>query len=325
VEFIHKGRISTIAVEREAILCAGAINSPQLLQLSGIGDGDHLSSVGVQPFHDLPGVGLNLQDHVSSSVKQLSLIPSLSRQLKPWNAALALLQYGLFRTGPVSGSGNEILTFVKTRPDLVAPDLEIILLLLLYTDHGRQINPLDGFSAHLCLQRPVSTGSVLIRSADPIVYPDIDPNYYSEPEDLATMRESIRVARDIISQDALSSFRGNEFAPGRTVQTPFELDEYIRASAETTYHASCSCKMGNDDLAVVDDQLRVRGLKGLRVADASVMPRVVSGNTNATTVMIAERAADFLLNRTLQAPREFQTELVPFESSKGDQRGSVMN
>lgn len=297
VEYLRGGETHVLRAEREVLLSGGAVNSPQVLQLSGVGDGDHLKRLGVKVVHDLKGVGRNLQDHPGiGGVKQRCAQPisSLSAVSLPAKAR-ALGQYMLFASGPAANNGLETMAFVRTRPELVAPDLQYFMTMLMYEDSGRRIIPEHGFMVVFTLQRPESRGTLMIRSADPRAAPDIDPNYFERPVDLATMREGVKIGREIFAQRAFDPYRGSEYAPGKDVVTDDAIDAFIRKTVDSNYHLSGACKMGVDELAVVDPDLKVRGLEGLRVIDASIMPTVVSGNTNAATIMIAEKGADAIL------------------------------
>jgi choline dehydrogenase len=304
---VEKGRASsldyadgsgrkTIHAAREVILCGGAVNSPKLLQLSGIGDPAHLAPLGIAVVHDLKGVGRNLQDHPAMTVKQLCSQPvSLLPNTRPLTSAFQVARYFVTGGGPAAYHGGEAQMLVKTRPDIVAPDLQYFMTNILYTNNGRTIINQHGFMMYFTLQRPGSRGTVMIRSADPAADPAIDVNYFDDPADLATMREGIRISRRLIAQPAFDPYRGAEYQPGAGATTDAELDSYMRSEVTSNYHLSGSCAMGTDPLAVVDHTLRVRGLDGLRVIDASIMPRVVSGNTNAPTMMIAEKGAAMII------------------------------
>lgn len=296
VEYIVNGRTETVRADGEVILAGGAINSPQLLQLSGIGDGEHLHKLGIKTVHELRGVGQNLSDHVAVSMRQLSTQPiSLKNALHPLNTAKALAQWALFKTGPAAHPGIQAVAFVKSRPEVVAPDLQFHFIMILYGDHGRQRYEQHGFQPLINVQRPESLGSVMIRSADPTVAPAIDPNYLASQEDVRLLREGIKIGRDIVAQHAFDPYRGDELDPGPKVRTDAQIDEYVRRTCHTQYHPVGTCKMGVDQMAVVDPELKVHGLSGLRVADASVMPIMVSANTNAATIMIGEKASDMIL------------------------------
>ena len=295
VEFVQGRQKKTIYADKEVILCGGAFNSPHLLQISGIGDPEHLSRIGVRTVHELPGVGRNLQDHLASSVKQgLSKPISLLNQTKPYAAALALLQYYTTGKGPVAGHGVEVMSFLKTREDLIAPDVQTHFNNIMYRDHGREIINVEGCMPYFNISRPQSRGTVMAKSSDPFQLPELDPNFLSVPDDLRVLRDALRMHREILAQSAFDAIRGDEYAPGKDKQTDAELDDYIKNDCNSVYHPVGTCKMGSDTMAVVDDELRVHGLAGLRVVDASVMPTLTSGNTNAPTIMVAERAADLI-------------------------------
>ncbi len=295
VEYVHKREIKQLRTSGEVILSGGTVNSPQLLQLSGVGEPAHLRALGIEVKAELPGVGMNLQDHLAIGLKQRVSQPiSLLPYVAPLKAAMALGQYVLRGNGPGAYHGIEALAFVKTRPELVAPNLQYHFIMIMYDDHGRHIIPEHGFMPYFNVARPESRGSIRIRSTDPRVHPDIQPNYFEQPDDLRVMRDGIKISRDIVAQAAFDPYRGTEYAPGADVRTDDEIDNYLRAKVESIYHPVGTCKMGSDAMAVVDDRLRVHGVEGLRVVDASVMPTLVTGNTNAPTIMIAEKASDFI-------------------------------
>jgi choline dehydrogenase len=309
VEYIRNGQVETVRADREVILAGGAINSPQLLQLSGIGDGDHLKSLGIKVVRELKGVGQNLQDHLACGVKQRCTQPiSFLKHTKPLGAAKAFIQYALTKTGPATSHGLEAMAFLKSQPDIVAPDLQFFFVLLIYSDHGRQIANEHGFMAYFNLARPESRGTIKIRSTDPRQHPSIQPNYLGASKDVQTMREGIRIGRKILAQKAFDPYRGEEYGPGSKAKSDADIDSYVRQTSETIYHPVGTCKMGSDPLAVVDSELRVHDVPGLRVIDASIMPRLVSGNTNAPTIMIAEKGADFILGRQSLAPMTIPTQ-----------------
>lgn len=294
--YIHKRREVTVEAGREIILSGGVVNSPQLLQLSGIGDPDHLRGLGIDVVAALPGVGRNLKDHMSVSVKQRLTRPySLLSDLKPLNAAMAVGQYLLFRSGPTAVGGLEAWAHLKSRRGLEYADLQIYTVPLLYDDHGRNVIHDEGFQAVLNGSRPNSSGTVRIGSTDPLAAPIIDPNYFSDAEDVRVLRDGIRLVRDIFAQPAYDDFRGSEYAPGEGVTSDADLDAFVRNTANTIYHPVGTCKMGQDDQAVVDARLKVHGIDSLRVVDASVMPEIISGNTNFPTMMIAERASEWIM------------------------------
>jgi choline dehydrogenase len=309
VEYVQDKEIRQVRAEREVLLSGGAINSPQVLMLSGIGDGGHLREHGIAPVAPLKGVGQNLQDHLHSMVKWACTKPiTLYNNIKPLNAAKAMAQYYLFKSGPSATPGLEALAFIKSRPEVADPDLQYHFVMALYNDHGRDLIPRHGFMAYFNLSRPESRGFIKLRSADPLAHPIIEPNYLESENDLRTLRAGLKISREIVSQKAFDSYRGEELAPGPAITSDQDIDAYIRANSETLYHPVGTCKMGHDELSVVDDQLRVHGVEGLRVIDASVMPRLVSGNTNAPTIMIAEKAADMIRGRPQLAPIELPSE-----------------
>jgi choline dehydrogenase len=298
IEYLQRGRSETLHAHREVILSGGVVNSPQILQLSGIGHPDDIRAQGLAVRHELPGVGRNLRDHIAVAVKQRSTKPySLLSSLKPLAMVGALGRYLLFRSGPTAVGGLEAWAHLKSKAELAYPDLQIYTVPLMYNDHGRDVIEEEGFMAVMNGSQPASVGMVKIRSSDPTVAPAIDPQYLSDPEDLRVLREGIRLAREIFAQKPYDDFRGSEYAPGAGVSSDADLDTYIRATANTLYHPVGTCKMGADEMAVVDTRLRVRGIDGLRVIDASIMPNITSGNTNFPTMMIAEKGADFLLGK----------------------------
>ncbi|MEO6607911.1 MAG: choline dehydrogenase [Aestuariivirga sp.] len=298
IEYVRKGRTETLMADREVILSGGAINSPQLLQLSGIGAGDHLQGLGIKTVHELEGVGQNLSDHVATEIQQFCLQPiSLLKELTPFSIAKSLVKYAITRSGPISHPGIQAVSFMKTRPELVAPDIQVHFVMIIYGENGVKLHEQHGFQPLINVQRPESVGTIMITSADPTVAPAIDPNYLAAPEDVRVLRDGIKLCRDVIAQKAFDPFRGPELNPGSDIKTDAQIDEYVKRSAHTQFHPVGTCKMGNDPMAVVDSSLRLRGLDGLRVIDASVMPSMVSANTNAAVIMIAEKAADMILAR----------------------------
>jgi choline dehydrogenase len=296
LEYLHGGQRQQAKATREVILCAGAIHSPVLLQLSGIGRPDDLAAIGVSAVVELPAVGHNLMDHISANVLHRSLQPAtLSPLLRPWRALPAILQQALLGTGPAA-SFPMIGGFVSTRPELEMPDIQYHFVPGLYRAPGVEKGA-HGFTLVTTLLRPESRGSVRARSSDPLDAPAIHGNFLATPTDIGTLREGVRVARRVIAQLDFDPWRGEEVAPGRQVEAADDLDRWLRATAATIFHPMGTCRMGHGPNAVVDPRLRVHGVDGLRVADASVIPLPVGGNTNAPTIMIAERAADMILGR----------------------------
>ena len=294
----------TAKAGREVLLCGGAVNTPQTLLLSGIGDADYLQKFGIDTVADLPGVGQNLQDHLDVMVQYESTQPiTLYSQVgSPLNQIKTGLRYLTSRSGVGAQNGLESGAFLKSRPDLEIPDLQIHFVNALMINHGRTKSDRHGFTMHVCQLRPASKGFVGLKSTDPLAPALIQPNYLAVESDRATLREGVRIARRIFAQKSFDAFRGPEFSPGAHVQTDAEIDAWISKYSETIYHPVGSAKMGTDDMAVVDGQLRVHGVQNLRVVDASVMPTLIGGNTNAPTIMIAEKAADMILGRNPLPP-----------------------
>jgi len=285
----------TILAKREVLVCAGAFQSPQLLMMSGVGPAEHLRAFDVPVVVDAPQVGRNLQDHLDVGVIYECTQPiTLYSLRKGWREPMIGIDY-IFRN---AGHGRTIHlhsgAFLKTRGELDRPDIQIHFVNAIMMDHGRaQVNQ-DGFTIHAYPVRPESRGEVRLTSSDPLAPPLIDPHYLESPNDLRTVRDSVRIVRDIVNQEAFAPFRGGEFQPGASVRTDSEIDAWIRRTAETLYHPVGTCRMGADEASVVDGDLRVRGVSGLRVIDASVMPTLIGGNTNAPTIMIAEKASDMI-------------------------------
>ena len=298
VEYVQKKQTVKMGATREVLLCGGAVNTPQVLQLSGIGDAETLRRFDIPVIQELKGVGRNLQDHLDASIQYECSQPiTLYSQSNPLNAMKTGLQYMLFGTGLATGQGLESGAFLKSRPDLETPDLQFHFIAALMTDHTRVKADRHGFMAHVCQLRPQSRGHVTLKSADPLAAPIIQPNYLEAEEDRRAMREGVKLAREVFAQAAFDPFRGPELMPGAHVTKDDQIDAWVRRTAETIYHPVGSARMGTDADSVVDPQLRVYGIEGLRVVDASVMPALVSGNTNAPTIMIAEKASDMILGR----------------------------
>lgn len=298
-----------VKAKREVLVCAGAVQSPQILQLSGIGDPADLAAAGIETVHALPGVGQNLQDHLDVTLSWACPQPiTIYSQRKGLKTLLVGLNYLLFKKGIGRRQFLESGAFLKSRPDLDRPDLQVHCVLAVMQNHGKTVVERDGFTFHVCQLRPESRGRVGLRSSDPFDDPAIFANYLSAEEDRRALREGVRMMREVARQPALDPYRSEELFPGEDTQGDEAVDAWIRATAETIYHPVGTCRMGadGDPMAVVDSQLRVRGLKGLRIVDASVMPTLVGGNTNAPTIMIAEKAADMILGRPAPAPEDVE-------------------
>jgi choline dehydrogenase len=303
VEFVQDKQAREARALKEVLLSGGAVNSPQTLLLSGVGDSETLKRFDIPVVNELKGVGRNLQDHLDCSIQYESSQPiTLYSQANPLNALKTGLQYMLFTKGLATGQGLESGAFLKSRPDLETPDLQFHFIAALMFDHTRRKADRHGFMAHVCQLRPESRGYISIKSSDPLAAPVIQPNYLEAEEDRRALREGVKLAREIFAQESFDPYRGPELMPGAHVMKDDQIDAFIRKTAETIYHPVGSCKMGKDAESVVDASLRVYGIEGLRVVDASVMPSLVSGNTNAPTIMIAEKASDMILGRAAPAP-----------------------
>jgi len=296
VEFLSSGQLQTIRARREVILCGGAINSPQLLMLSGIGDGATLTGLGIPVISDLPGVGQNLQDHLEIYVQYECRQPvSIYPAVKWYNKPLIGLQWYLTNSGPGATNHFEAGAFLRSNDRAAYPDLQFHFLPVAMDYDGKQKFEGHGFQAHVGPMKPTSRGSVTLQSRDPTMPPRILFNYNTTPEDQDVMRKGIRLVREIISQGAFNPYRGKEIRPGPECSTDKALNEFICQKSESAYHPSCSCKMGEDNLAVVDTTARVHGVDSLRVVDASVFPAITNGNLNAPVIMLAEKISDAIL------------------------------
>ena len=291
------GQAATIKARREVILAAGAIGSPQIMQVSGIGPGGLLQGLGIGVRHDLSGVGENLQDHLqircAYKVHGVRTLNETSQKL--WQKAGIGLQYALKRTGPMSMAPSQLGAFAKSDDSRETPNLQYHVQPLTLPKFGEPLDPFPAFTASVCNVRPTSRGHVRITSPDANEHPTIDPNYLATEDDRRVAADSIRLTRAIISKPALQRYRPEEFRPGPEITSDEELAKAAGEISTTIFHPVGTARMGTDDRAVVDPSLRVRGLDGLRVIDASVMPTITSGNTNAPTLMIAEKGAAMIL------------------------------
>jgi len=302
VAYRRGGQDLTVNAGREVILCGGAFNSPQLLQLSGVGRAEDITPHGVGMVHELPGVGQNLQDHLDFTLAYKSKdrdnfgisLPgsvSLLKHINDWRKT----GKGMLATPFAEGAA-----FLKTDPTLERADVQLHFVISIVDDHARKLHLGHGFSCHICVLRPKSRGSVGLTSGDPMAPPRIDPQFLSDPEDLTTLIRGVRKTRQIMQTPPLQGYIHKElFIEGEPDDAA--LEQHIRARSDTIYHPVGTCRMGQDEMAVVDPELKVRGMEGLRVVDASVMPRLIGGNTNAPTIMIAEKAADLIRNRAALA------------------------
>jgi choline dehydrogenase-like flavoprotein len=308
IEYREGGQLHQLKAAREVLLCAGALQSPQLLMLSGIGPAAHLQSHGIAVAHDLPGVGRNLHDHVD--VVQVVDAPQLKDLFGLSAAGLVRVLKGIFewrnfRSGMLTTNFAEAGGFIKSDPGEARPDLQLHFVVGKLVDHGRKTVFGHGYSCHVCLLRPQSRGSVQLASRDPAAAPLIDPNFLGDADDLQRMVRGFKIMRRILSQSVLAGFGGRELPASAGAKSDEQIEAFIRSRADTIYHPAGSCRMGNGALDVVDAKLQVHGVAGLRVVDASIMPRLVSGNTNAPTIMIAEKAADMIKAARAEAVTQF--------------------
>jgi choline dehydrogenase len=296
VRFHQRGKDREVLATREIVLAAGAVQSPQLLELSGVGQPDRLRGLGIDVRHELPGVGENLQDHyVSRATFRIRGARTLNERMRGLSLLGEVAKFAFARTGGLAAPAGIVFGFVRTRPELETPDVQYHIAHASFRDPKKRL--LDGFPGLTigpCQLRPASRGTLHIRSADPFAAPRIAPNFLHEAVDRDTQVAGLRIARDLAAAQPLARFVEAEITPGPDVLSDAQLLDYAARTGATVYHPVGTCKMGADPMAVVDQELRVHGLEGLRVADASVMPRLVSGNTNAPVIMIAEKAADLI-------------------------------
>ena len=297
VEYRQSGALRTARARKEILVSSGAYNSPQLLQLSGVGPAELLKQHGIDIVLDAPGVGNDLQDHL-----QVRLVTRCSQPVTlndilnhPVRRVMAGARYAAFRNGPLTIAAGTSGAFFKTNPRLATPDIQIHFLPFSTDRMGEKLHSFSAFSASVCQLRPESRGSLRIKSADPAVPPEIRINYLATETDRTAFIEGFKILRQILAAPALKPYAVDEILPGSKVTSDEDILAFCRQTGSTVYHPTSTCRMGNDPLAVVDQRLRVRGIKGLRVIDASVMPDLMSGNTNAPTIMIAEKASDMIL------------------------------
>ena len=310
LEYRRGGITHRVRIAGELILSGGPINSPQLLKLSGVGPAAELRAHDIPVVHDLPGVGENLQDHLEFYFQLACKEPiSLYSSINLWSRALIGARWLLRKDGLGATNHFETCGFIRSRPGVPYPDIQYHFLPMAVAYDGSSLAQEHGFQAHVGPMRSKSRGWVRLASSNPLDKPRILFNYLSEPEDWTEMRACVRLTREIFGQRAFDRYRGREIQPGEDVQTDEQIDAFIRAKVESAYHPSCSCKMGSarDPMAVVDPETRVHGIQGLRVVDSSIMPSITTGNLNAPTIMLAEKAADHILGRGLAPP-----EVAPF-------------
>jgi choline dehydrogenase len=314
LDYVRGNTTRRVRVARELILSAGPINSPQLLKLSGIGPAAELRTHGIPVVHDLPGVGENLQDHLEFYFQVACKEPiTLYSSINPWSRALIGARWLLRQDGLGATNHFETCGFIRSRPGVPYPDIQYHFLPMAVAYDGSTLAQEHGFQAHVGPMRSKSRGWVRLASADPRDKPRILFNYLSEPDDRTEMRACVRLTREIFAQAAFDRYRGREIQPGGAVQSDDEIDAFVRAKVESAYHPSCSCKMGSaeDASAVVAPDTRVHGLDGLRVVDSSIMPSITTGNLNAPTIMLAEKAADHILGRGMAEPEHAPYYVAP--------------
>ncbi len=303
VEYRQGSELKQLKAFKEVLLCAGALQSPQILLLSGIGAAAQLQQHGIAVVHDLPGVGENLHDHID--VVQVVNAPHLKDLFGVslsgvWQAIKGIFEWRKYRRGMLTTNFAEAGGFIKTSPDEATPDLQFHFVIGKLVDHGRKPTFGHGYSCHVCLMRPKSRGRVTLASANPMAAPLIDPNFLADSDDMRRMVQGFKQMRTILNQPALAGLRGQELAATANATTDAQIETVIRNYGDTIYHPVGTCRMGPLEglkahpLNVVDSELRVHGMQGLRVVDASIMPRIVAGNTNAPVIMVAEKAADMI-------------------------------
>lgn len=317
--FKPRGKRHQAIAKKEVILSAGSIGSPHILQLSGVGAAATLAKAGIKQIHELPGVGENLQDHLEFYFQFKCLKPiTLNGKLDPFSKLLIGARWLLNKSGLGATNHFESCGFIRSKAGVEWPDLQYHFLPAAMRYDGKEAFGGHGFQVHIGHNKPKSRGSVKVLSSDAHSPPRIQFNYLSHQDDIEGFRACVRLTREIINQPALDDYRGEEIQPGTAIQTDEQIDRFVRDSAESAYHPSCSCKMGEDAMAVVDSQTRVHGLQGLRVVDSSIFPTIPNGNLNAPTIMVAERAADLILGETPLAPS--QAEVATSENWQEQQR-----
>lgn len=308
VEYEQHGKKFRVRAKREVILSASAFNSPKLLMLSGIGPAEHLKEHGIEVVHDLPGVGQNLHDHLEVWVQQeCTQKITLNGVLGPFSKAWIGLQWLLFKRGLGASNHFESNGYIRSREGLEWPDIQYHFLAGAIAYDGSSAVKGHGFQAHLGCNKPLSRGWVKLKSTDPRQQPEMFFNYLDREEDKQAFRAGLHFTREIFAQPAMDPYRGREIEPGKDVQTNDEIDNWVAESAETAYHPAGSCRMGTDDMAVVDPECRVHGVQNLRVVDSSIMPTVTNGNLNAPTIMIGEKGADHIRGKGLLKPSDADT------------------
>jgi choline dehydrogenase len=303
VRYESKNQLTDVCCNKEVLLSAGSIGSPHILQLSGIGAKDTLAKASIEQVHELPGVGQNLQDHLEFYFQFKCLKPiSLNGKIDPLSKLFIGIRWILNKSGLGATNHFESCGFIRSKAGLEWPDLQYHFLPAAMRYDGKEAFSGHGFQVHIGHNKPKSRGSVNVVSSDANTPPQIQFNYLSHQDDIEGFRACVRLTREIINQPGLDEYRGEEIQPGLAVQTNQEIDGFVRSSVESAYHPSCSCKMGEDAMSVVNSETKVHGIEGLRVVDSSIFPTIPNGNLNSPTIMVAERAADMILGKTMLAP-----------------------
>jgi choline dehydrogenase len=299
VAFSQNGTNRSVRARKEVILCGGAIGSPQILLLSGVGPQEQLAEFGIPVVQHLPGVGQSLQDHYSAAIKLKCSFPITLNDVMQSNfkKLKAGLDYFMFRRGPLTVITADVALFARTRPELATPDVKLSIATFSADRPQDGLHKWPGFTLLVYQLRPDSRGEIRLKSANPVDSPAMRPNYLSAATDQRTIVDGLKLGRELLASSYMQPFIASEYVPGPGVTSDEQLLDYARNNGGTVFHPTSTCKMGTDAMAVVDAELRVRGVEGLRVVDASVMPTVVSGNTNAATIMIAEKASDLVRQR----------------------------
>ncbi|MCX2980574.1 choline dehydrogenase [Halieaceae bacterium IMCC14734] len=322
IQYQHKGKIHKVMAQREVILSAGSIGSPHLLQLSGIGPADVLKEAGIELKHELPGVGQNLQDHLEFYFQYRCKQPiTLNGKLDPISKLLIGMRWFFFKTGLGASNHFESCGFIRSRAGVEWPDMQYHFLPAAMRYDGKSAFDGHGFQVHIGHNKPSSRGWVRALSADPGEKPWIQFNYLQEQADIEGFRACVRLTREILNQPAMDPFRAGEIQPGEHIVSNAEIDAFVRSNAESAYHPSCSCKMGEDVMAVVDSETRVHGIHALRVVDSSVFPSITNGNLNSPTIMLAERASDLIKGVAPLAAESVEVGLI--EGWQSAQRNGV--
>ena len=315
VEFFHQGKNKIIKVKKDVILSAGSINSPAILQRSGIGNGDHLKSLGINVKSHLPGVGENLQDHLEVYFQVKCLKPiTLYKYLNPFSKLLIGMQWMFFKSGPGSTNQFETLGFIRSDKNISYPDIQFHFLPVAIRYDGKAPSEGHGFQLHVGPMRSKSRGFVRIKSSDPKSHPQIKFNYMTHEDDFPTFRKALKLSREILSQSAMSQYYGGEIQPGNEITSDEGLDEFIKNNCESAYHPCGTCKMGEkeDPTTVVENNCKVKGFDNFYLADSSIFPRICNGNLNSPSIMTGEKASDHILGKTPLSP----SSLVPFTNSE---------